>query len=144
GVQAGGGELVEQRLERVVGVPIDQRDVDIGAGQLAYRADATESPTDDDDVRTRTLRVCRGSSVVVSGRSTTTRRALIRAATAACRDGAAGSPPTRRRRPTGCRRARRSPPLPTPRRTRTARRDLHVCEERAPRRRAGRPPRGSP
>jgi hypothetical protein len=50
-VQAGGGDLVEQRLERVEVVAVDQRDLDRCAGQAAGRGEAAEPGTDHDHVR---------------------------------------------------------------------------------------------
>ena len=52
GVEAGGRDLVEQRVEGVVVVPVDQRDVDVGALELADGGDAAEPTSDDDDVGT--------------------------------------------------------------------------------------------
>ena len=53
GVEAGGRNLVEQRLEGVVCVAVDQCHIDIGALELADRRNSTEPSSDDDDVRTR-------------------------------------------------------------------------------------------
>ena len=51
-VQGGGCNLVEQRLEGVVGVAIDQRDVDVGILELANDREAGEAATDHNDVGT--------------------------------------------------------------------------------------------
>ena len=42
-----GRDLVEQRLEGVVVVPVDEHDVDIGVLELARRADAGEAAAED-------------------------------------------------------------------------------------------------
>ena len=53
GVQAGGGHLVQQRLERVVGVPVDQGDPDL---RLAQRADRRQHG----EPRPETITTCAG------------------------------------------------------------------------------------
>jgi hypothetical protein len=52
GVQAGGRDLVQQRVERVVRVTVDQGDVDVSALELADGGDAAESTPDDHHMRT--------------------------------------------------------------------------------------------
>ena len=52
GVEARGGHLIKQWLERVVGMPVDQSDVDISVLEFAYRSDTAESAADHDDMRT--------------------------------------------------------------------------------------------
>jgi hypothetical protein len=47
GLEQVGGDLVQHRLERVVVVPVDQHDVDIGVLQLAGRAHAPEAAAQD-------------------------------------------------------------------------------------------------
>ena len=49
GVEAGGGHLVEQRLERVEVVAVDDGDVDVGVGELLRGSETTEPGADDDD-----------------------------------------------------------------------------------------------
>jgi hypothetical protein len=51
GLQQVGRHLVEQWLERVVVVPVDDRDVDLGVLQLTGGADASEAATQDQDPR---------------------------------------------------------------------------------------------
>ena len=51
GVQAAGRHLVEQRLERVVRVPVDQGDPEPLLGQLAGRRDPGEAPAHHHDMR---------------------------------------------------------------------------------------------
>jgi hypothetical protein len=46
-----GRDLVQQRLEEVVVVPVDQGDVDRRAIERARRAQAPEPAADDDDAR---------------------------------------------------------------------------------------------
>ena len=48
GVQPCGRDLIEQRLERVVVVPVDDRDAFAGLGQLLRRRQPTEASTHDD------------------------------------------------------------------------------------------------
>jgi hypothetical protein len=45
-------ELVEQRLEGVVVVPVDEHDVDVGAAEPAGGADAGEASSEHEDART--------------------------------------------------------------------------------------------
>ena len=47
--EAGGGHLVEQRLEQVMVAAIDQRDLDRRPLELAHGPEAGESAADDDD-----------------------------------------------------------------------------------------------
>ena len=49
--QAGGRDLVEQRLEQMVVAPVDDGDVGIGTGQRAGGAQPAEARADNDDVR---------------------------------------------------------------------------------------------
>jgi hypothetical protein len=50
GIEAGGGHLVEERLELVIVEPVDQGDVDaFFIGQLAGESKACESSSYDDD-----------------------------------------------------------------------------------------------
>ena len=51
GVQPAGGHLVEQRLERVVRVPVDQGDPESLLGQLAWSPRFRRTCTDDDHMR---------------------------------------------------------------------------------------------
>ena len=51
GVETRRGHLVQQRLERVEVVGVDQGHVDLGLRQTLGGADATESGSDDDDMR---------------------------------------------------------------------------------------------
>ena len=51
GIQAGGRDLVQQRLERVEVVGVEQCHVDPCAEQRPRRSEAAEAGTDDDDVR---------------------------------------------------------------------------------------------
>ena len=44
-------ELVEERLERVVVVPVDEHDVGVGVLQLLHGADAGEAAAEDHDAR---------------------------------------------------------------------------------------------
>ena len=50
-VEQAGRELVEERLERVVVVPVDEHDVGGGVLQLLRSADPGESAAEDDDAR---------------------------------------------------------------------------------------------
>ena len=66
GVQAGGGHLVEQRLERVVRVPVNQGDRDVRALELAHEGEAAEAASDHHDVgalRAGRLSIGHGSSL---------------------------------------------------------------------------------
>ena len=56
GVQAGRGHLVEQRLEGVVGVAVDESDVDVGLAQSTDGHQAGHTTADDHDVRAPTGR----------------------------------------------------------------------------------------
>ena len=49
GREDAGRHLVEQRLEQVVVPLVDERDVDVGAGEQAGGGQAAEPATDDDD-----------------------------------------------------------------------------------------------
>jgi hypothetical protein len=49
--ERGGRHLVEQRLEQVVVVPVDQRDLDGGAGQRPRRLQPAEAGAQDDDAQ---------------------------------------------------------------------------------------------
>ena len=49
--QAGRRHLVEQRLEEVVVAPVDDGDVDSGAGQAVSGGKAAKARADNDDVR---------------------------------------------------------------------------------------------
>ena len=51
GLQQVGGDLVQERLERVVVVLVDHRHGDVGVLELPGGADATEAPTEDDHMR---------------------------------------------------------------------------------------------
>ena len=51
--EAGGGDLVQERLEDVMVVAVDERDLDGRAPQRARRGKAGETPADDDDARSR-------------------------------------------------------------------------------------------
>ena len=51
GLEQVGGDLVQERLERVVVVLVDHRDGDVGVLELPGGTDATEAPTEDDHVR---------------------------------------------------------------------------------------------
>ena len=67
GLEQVGGDLVQERLERVVVVLVDQRDVDVGVLELPGRTDAPEATAEDDHVRTLACRWVRspsGGSVV--------------------------------------------------------------------------------
>ncbi len=50
-LEQAGGELVEQRLEGVVVVPVDEHDVGICVLQLLRRSDSPEPATEDQDQR---------------------------------------------------------------------------------------------
>src|SRR6478609_6168692 len=52
GVQCCGCHLVQQWLENVVGVPVDQRHVDIGVAQPVDGGETTEAAADDHDLWT--------------------------------------------------------------------------------------------
>lgn len=47
-----GGDLIQQRLERVIVVSVDDDHVDVRLAQLPRGADPRESPAQDDDART--------------------------------------------------------------------------------------------
>jgi hypothetical protein len=49
-MQPGGGDLVEQRLERVVVALVDRDDVVPAAGEVAHEPQPTEAGTHDDDL----------------------------------------------------------------------------------------------
>ena len=51
-LQQVGGDLVQERLERVVVVLVDDRDVDVGVLELAGGADAPEAAAEDEHVGT--------------------------------------------------------------------------------------------
>jgi hypothetical protein len=51
--EAGGGHLVQERLEDVMVVAVDERDLDGRMAQRARRGEAGEAPADDDDARSR-------------------------------------------------------------------------------------------
>jgi hypothetical protein len=46
----GRGDLVEQWLEQVMVAPVDKRDANARALQVVYQLQATEAPTDDNDM----------------------------------------------------------------------------------------------
>ena len=51
-VEQPGGELVEERLERVVVVPVDENDLGVGVLELLRRADSGEPAAEDQDTGT--------------------------------------------------------------------------------------------
>ena len=51
-VEQPGGELVEERLEGVVVVPVDENDLGVGVLELLRRADSGEPAAEDQDTRT--------------------------------------------------------------------------------------------
>ena len=59
-LEQAGGELVEQRLEGVVVVPVDEHDVGICVLQLLRRSDSPEPATEDQDPRASGDRSSRG------------------------------------------------------------------------------------
>ncbi len=49
--QAGRSDLVQQRLEQMVVGAVDERDIDLGAREAAYRLQPAEAAADDQDAR---------------------------------------------------------------------------------------------
>jgi hypothetical protein len=63
--QSGRRYLIEERHERMKIVLVDDRDSDVSIGQSLGDRDASESPTNDDDVRTGRERPRHGSGGVL-------------------------------------------------------------------------------